>query len=195
MDLTENDIMELLKDYIKTPSGKSVLKEAGMSTTGYSESEMKSIAAELRDSIINAYLSIVRDPGKYFDVSAVKINSPRDQKDGTWKIVMSFTDKALFRHSLYSDWGTSKKGTSTGFTGAGVTDIFSLFTNGYSARKSVYGTWWDNQTNDGDRGNLGLIRSRRYRSANDFISRAVNSFRLKYPDIKISYPSEWGGDI
>lgn len=200
--MTEKDILDMLKDYIDSPQGKSDLKSSGFNISGYSEQEMKQIALELRNAIIEAYLSLVKDQGKYFDTNSVKVNSPREQSDGTWKLSVSFPDKVLFRRSLYSDSPKKGKGatsvkTSTGtgyFTGSGVYDIIGLFTQGYSASRSVYGTWWDNQYDDGDRGNLGLIRSLRHRSSNDFVSRTIEAFKLKYPTIEVSYPSEWGGN-
>ena len=195
MSLTPEDINAMLGDYMKSPEGKKYLKDSGLNVSGYSEQEMKAIAAELRDALVNAYLGVVKDPGKYFDVKLVRINPPREQKDGTWKLILSFPEKTLFRRSLYSDFGTSKKGTSSGFTGSGVTDIWALFSMGYSAKASVWGTWWDNQTDSGDRGELGIIRSRRSRTANPFISNTIRIFMAKYPEINIQYPSEWGGTL
>lgn len=201
--LTEKDIVGMIEGYIKSPQGQADLKKSGINISGYSESEMKEIAADLRDAIIGAYLGVVRDPGKYFDVGATRINSPREQKDGTWKISVTFSDSALFRRSLCSEFPKKSGGatlieTSTGsgfFTGNGVYDIIGLFTQGYSARKNVYGTWWDNQYDDGDRGSLGTIRSLRYRSPNDFVSKTIADFKSKYPNIDVLYPALWGGTL
>lgn len=190
----------MLESYISSPEGKKDLKESGINITGYSEKEMKIIATELRDSIINAYLGVVKDPKKYFDVKATKVNSPREQKDGTWKISVTFSSKALRRRSLYSDAPKKNSGaalvkTSTGsgwFTGAGVEDIIGLFTTGYTAKDSVYGSWWNNQYDDGD-GHF--IRSKRHRDPNDFVSKTIENFKTKYVGIDVSYPALWGGNL
>ena len=57
--------------------------------------------------------------------------------------------------------------------------------------KTVYGYWWDNR-NDNE-GALSSTINRRQREGDDFVTRAVNAFKAKYPGVEVEYPKLWGG--
>jgi len=181
--LSDSDINSIIKNYVNSLDGQSSLEKNGLTLSGYSELEMTALAEELLNDIINAYFGILKETKKYFNVDAVKIGNARKLKNG-WKLIISFPDKILSRKSL-------NRVDGKGFINeAGVYDIFGLFTQGYTARKPVYGYWWDNEANDGER-ETGLVKSLTHRAANPFIINAVNEFRNRHPGIEVTLPSGW----
>lgn len=210
--LSANDFEDLLDDFFQSSEGKDFLKNSNLNLSGYSEAEMKEIASELVNAIVQAYFGVIKESRKYFNTKGVIINKPYNNKDGTWGLTISFPDKILYRHSLYSDAPKKYGGAKTkpldpfsrdskylgDFTGVGVYDIFGLITQGSSISKAVYGSWWDNSTNDGTRKDVKNpihIFPNQKREPNSFIADAIKKFQDKYPLIEISFPKKWGGNI
>lgn len=205
--ITAEDINKELQAYIDTPEGKRDMEETLGVEFGYSETEARLIAEELKFAIINAYKAQLdpRNTERYFNIDLVKVGTARLIKD-CYKVIISFNTKALARRSLHcvGSMGYKKPysvSTSVGqdsFTGEGIQDIFSLFTNGYHASNYAYGAWWDSATDSGERDNpygYITIRSKKSREPNPFIKDTIRSFEEKHPGMEIHFPKEWGGDV
>lgn len=203
--INAGEINKMLADYMKSDSGKKeIAAQTGITFEEYSTDKMKLIAQELSDMIVDAYLSEVKHTGKYFDKSLIRIGVPSNTTKGKVRLRITFDKKALFRQSLVVGDGsygygspyktkypfTSINGFDYYATGEGVYDIVGLLTQGYST-KPVYGYWWDNKNNNEGSGHK--IKNKRTRSGSDFVTRAVNNFKLKYPNIDVVYPKLWGG--
>jgi len=198
--ITENELKELVAQYLKTEDGGKDVEDAGYSFTTYTKEDIYQIAVELRDTLVNAFLSVVREPDAHFDMSGINIGTPTQNKDGQWVIRVLFSDASLYRPSLDRVYGGRVY-----FTGVGVKDIFALFTQGYST-KPVYGFWWSTNGGKGkpswwsystpDKSDNGTeksywIRSKAKREANGFINRSIAEFEKKYPLVHVEYPKEW----
>ena len=165
--ISQREIMKLLKDY-------KVLDDVDLSKQEFNSqllSNVLAIAEELRFEIAQAYAQQVTVGNKNAMLTDVVVRTI-----GKNKVVIEYTDKALFRQSLAR--GQAK------YTGIGIDDILALLTNGYNTNKKVCGFWHGK-----------YIASKTSREPNPFISIAVNKIRQKYGDVIISYPKEWGGDI
>lgn len=194
--ISQNELQGIVEEFLQSSDGKAYLVDNAVNLSGYTEEEMKHMAEELRDRIVDAYLGIVADPAAYFDISGIRINSPR-QGETRWKLNITFSAKSLHRYSLSTNWNDKgvhqkfdKWGDEGNYTGKGVYDIFGLLTQGYST-KPVYGFWADQGGEESSA--HGLIRSLPFRAANDFISRTIIQFKNDYPTIGVRYPALWGG--
>ena len=87
------------------------------------------------------------------------VQKPYMDKDGLWRLEVSFKEGSLERDSLYMDGDDPV-----------LHNIVLLFAKGYNARNHVYG-WWITKW-----GNHGDVRSRRERDGSDFLIQAVNEF-------------------
>ena len=187
--IDENEIMALIKNFVQTKEGQDWLKEQNINVAPFDKDEMIQLANQLKNDIINAFLSIVQDPEKEFKANLVRVYPPKVNKNNQWHLTISFGQKALFRPSLYN-WDSENQQDT--FTGSGVYDIFGLFTQGYVS-KPVYGDWVkDNGHGDWDEV-AHNIRSKTARAANSFITDTINAFKKEHPLIEVEYPKEWGG--
>lgn len=203
MSLSASQYNDILEQWMKTPDGRKYIeKQAGLSS--YSEEEMRQLALELQKMVVAAYKAEVKTSGAdYFDESMIRIGKPVRAAKGRTRLRVIFDSKGLSRRSLYiGDKGSryhyetvlSKGYADDYFTGKGVYDIFGLFTQGYST-KPVYGSWWDNQTDNGEAsfGKSSHMRSLPKRQGSDFITRTIREFTAKYPSVEVEYPRIWGG--
>lgn len=204
--LTASGINKLLIDYMKSDAGKKEIEKQTKETlVDMPDAKMQSIAKELSDMIIDAYLEEVKHSGKYFDRDTIRIGKPHVAAEGKTRVRITFDKKGLFRQSLVvgGDGGPFYKNRGTtqytfrscdGFdyyaTGKGVYDIIGLFTQGYEPTKPVYGYWWDNENNNET---TNWVHNKRSREGSNFVTRAVNAFKTKYPYIDVKYPALWGG--
>lgn len=140
MTQAEKYIMEEIKKYLKTPEGKQVLKENGITQVkgGYVfTEEMQEYGEEMRDILYKHISSVI----KSFKKEDIIINKPHLNKNTGAFISLSFKGKALKRPSLIQQY-YSQNGQPDG-----VEDIILLFSNGYKASSQVYGTWRGKSTN------------------------------------------------
>lgn len=187
---TANEINAILSNWLNSPDGKKAIQNEKKQAlngnrkdgTFLSKAEMIRIGEELKTTVCKAII----DAGiKSFDFNSVIVQPPFENITGEYVVKLIFSDDGLKRKSLWN--GNSKY---NGYTGDGVYDIVGLFSKGYTAKKRVYGLWSNHE-------GLGVIGNKLSRDANDFITKTVNEFIKKYADkgIKVSYPSQWGGDI
>lgn len=191
-DYDSSDIDDLLVEILEDEGfKKEMVSDGDDSVVGYTLAEIKIMADELRTCIVNAYLGIVQDPEKYFDISTTEIEDPKvgysSNKEGivgNVELKITFDGDGLYRESLYNPDGSE----GAYYTGTGVYDIFGLLTRGY-ATKSVVGFWVNPQTGaiHGD----DKILNRRSRVPDAFIRNAVDDFEKKYPGVQITLPPEW----
>lgn len=209
MAIRARDFDNILSKWLKTPEGKqTVFEKANVSP--YTETQMRDMAQELADMIVDAYLATVQHDKKYFDRSTIRVGVPREGKNGSTRLKVTFDRRGLSRRSLAASindpdslddrlgrpltsyrYTTEANGMDYYFTGKGVYDIIGLLTQGYGPVKPVFGYWWDNR-NDNE-GDTRQIANRRQRAGDDFVTRAVNAFKAKYPGVEVEYPRLWGG--
>lgn len=212
MAIRARDFDNILSKWLQTREGKQAVFEKA-NVPPYTEAQMKAMAQELADMIVDAYLSVVRHSDKYFDRSTIRVGKARDGKNGTTRLRVTFDKRGLSRRSYAASlddpddldaryggpvtryrYQTSANGFPYYFTGKGVYDIIGLLTQGYGHDgpvKTVYGYWWDNK-NDNELATESTI-NRRQRAGDDFVTRAVNAFKQKYPGVDVEYPKLWGG--
>ncbi len=209
MSIRARDFDNILSKWLQTPEGKQVVYEKA-NVSPYTESQMRAMAQELADMIVDAYLSVVRHEDKYFDRSTIRVGIPRTGKNGSTRLRVTFDKKGLSRRSYAASlkdvdrldaslgrpltnyrYRTDANGLEYYFTGKGVYDIIGLLTQGYGPVKTVYGYWWDNKYDN--EWNMYSSINKRQRSGDDFVSRAVNAFKQKYPGVEVEYPKLWGG--
>lgn len=193
MPYNADTINKMLYKYIASANGQARLASLGINT---GREQMLSIAKDLKNDIIAAYLRIVSDP-QYakmaFDAAdSVKISVGVAGKSGDNKYIVriQFTNKALARPSLFRDYAFTEQ------TGTGVYDIFGLLTHGVHYDYYRFGIWahLDSGGEYTDDGSPGFIRSVKDRAANTFINDVINKYQAKYPYIEFRWPAEWGGN-
>lgn len=163
-----DDIDELLAEILASDDFAESVKDENF--VGYDEEEIKQLAQELKQSIIEAYLNIVSQ-GAAFDVSTVSVNNYNTKGDEA-SIKITFNGSGLWRPSLFP-----KKYPD------GVYDIFGLIANGYHAERRVFGEW---------RGRR--ISSQTFRAPNDFLQKVASDFELTHDGIQVILPDEWIND-
>lgn len=177
--------MQKLNNFVSSNEGKKFLRDKGI-YAGVTKEEAKEAANVLKKMIIESTVGVCKSSKALLDEYSIKINPVREQKDGRYKITLTVNGEDLRRDSLLtkSPWNGGEP------IGTGVYDIIGLFTQGYKARKYVYG-WWDSESayvrsHSLVNGNPGL-------KSNNFIDRAIIGFKNTYPKYKmdISYPSRW----
>ena len=202
------DANNIISEWIEAPEGMKILN----SMLGiYSQGDYQKIAEELKNSIISGFLNGTRHANyehakHYFDSVEVTVISGAN-KTPTARIF--FPKKSLYRPSLLTntDWWRSgqsytlggkratPKSSTSGFTGKGINDIFSLITNGASSKARVYGRWVYSEGGSDMFESDDIVGSWQYRPTNPIIKNIINDFQAKYPYIKVDYPEEWGGNI
>lgn len=192
--ISANEVNLILRQYLSTSDGQALLKTNGINVSFYDEVKLLQIAEEIKDEIINTFLSITNhaslvDAQDYFGSSYVKIGKVRHLKASD-RVSISFSSHALYRPSLWAM--TSKEHSSAGYTGSGVKDIFALITNGTSKSGNVYGYWtyYDSGT-QGYTGDTNWTRAWLPRIGKPFIQKIINKYESLYPGIKINCPTEW----
>ena len=181
MALSEAYVDGLIKKWMKSSDGKAELKKRGITTTGYSIVQMKAMGEELSNMLCNAIINVGI---KSFASNFVRVDSPMSASDSTYTVQINFPDEILKRKSLW----VGGNGRYSGYVGDGLYDVIGLFTNGYRAGGQVWGYWVGHENNP-------YTGSRVYRAPNSFISKTINAFKAKYPEVNILYPSLWGGTL
>lgn len=192
--ISANEVNSILRQYLSTSDGQALLKNNGINVSFYDEAKLLQIAEEIKDKIINTFLSITNhasliDAQDYFGSSYVKIGKVRHLKAAD-RVSISFSSHALYRPSLWA--GSSEKYPTAGYTGSGVKDIFALITNGTSKSGNVYGYW--SYYDAGEKqyvGNEGWTRAWLPRIGKPFIQKIINKYESLYPGIEIDCPPEW----
>lgn len=174
--ITEEMIMDLLREYANTKKGKEKIKktygidyEDGGTLDGATKKEMVEEAKKMKEILLKHIHG--KDVLPYFKPEAIIIDeNPKKNKDGQWEIKLYFDEKMLHRDSLnleeYSE---------------GLNDIILLFSKGYHARNRVYG-----YTKDTIRGTKEWVKaySRTDREPNPFLKNAVAEFNASGKMVK-----------
>lgn len=159
--ISEEYIMKLVKDYAKSPAGKAAIKKQTGIT--YTEKDPSAVLMTYGEQMKNILYKNVNALIKSITLDDIVVQKPYQDKDGLWKLEVSFKEDSLHRESLdlenYSE---------------GLNNIVLLFAKGYHARNHVYGFWVDKY------GNHGNVRSRKDREGSDFLIQAVNEFNNVY---------------
>lgn len=185
--ISANEINSILEDYLKSNDGQSFLKKQGISVNFYDETQLKHIAENIKNDIINKFLEItnhasVIDAEDYFGSAYVKVGKVRQTKDG-YKVNINFSEHALYRPSLIGRNGKS--------TGSGVDDIFALITNGTSKQGKVYGYWTYYSKGMGYGAQENWTRAWLPRHPKPFIEAIIKKYEAVNPGLKITYPPSW----
>ena len=188
MALSESYVDGLIKKWMKSSDGKAELKKRGITSTGYSLVQMKAMGEELSSMLCNAIIDVGI---KSFASNLVQVDSPMSAGNSTYTVHINFPDEILKRKSLWTGYSRqfpNENGRYMGYSGDNCYDIVGLWTKGWKSNNYAYGYWVGHENN-------GYIRSRIYRAPNSFISKTINQFNAKYPEINILYPSLWGGAL
>lgn len=178
----ETEIMAKLNEFVNSDKDKKFLREKGV-YAGVTKDEAKIVANELKQMLIQSTAGICKSCAFLLDDYDIKVTPIRVLSDGRYKITLTVDKEALRRDSLLTRYGGKP-------IGSGVYDIIGLFTQGYTANKFVYG-YWDSKSayvrsHSLLNGSAGL-------QSHDFIDKAIEGFKLKYPhyQMEISYPALW----
>ena len=162
-----DDIEMLLIEIMESKDFQKSLEASGESLVGYSEQEIRAMAEELKDQVIEAYLGAV-SIGAQFDTSTVSVGDYSSNKEQA-SIKISFDGSGLYRPSLYSEKYPD-----------GVYDIFGLLTHGYTAKGEVYGLWRDKR-----------IASLHKRPPSNFLKMVADEFENTHAGVQVILPDEW----
>lgn len=164
--LSENAINNLLQNWISSAQGQKYFQSKGF--TNYDKKTQYRIALELQNNLLSAMQQLITGFNSSPVISDVSNNC----------VHITFPTESLFRPSLKRKDGKS--------TGAGVYDIIGLFTKGWSYEKSKrpFGYWVGNE-------GIGIIGARNSKKGNPIISKTIDNFKSKYPNIVINYPNKW----
>ena len=186
--LSEKDIMDMLKGYVRDQEVQKELEKQGI-TSGLSKEEMRAIAQDLVDALYQAGRDVVKTQGRSLFWKGWG-------SDGSWKfrvfqkegkVRLSCDDDSLKRKSFAMLDGKQRK--TVGYTGGGVYDIVGLFTRGYRTSRFVTGFWETagvySRSHNID-GEPGL-------APNPFIDNVIDAFKAKYSRevSDVQYPSLW----
>lgn len=189
-------LKEELKKWLNR-HGKSIKKEYGL----YDEVEAKELAKQLVADIEQAFIDAQtwreygeeREDYRFGGRITYKL---KETVDGNICVHIVFPGKYLFRPSLWKD------ASYTSRTGAGIDDIFSLFTHGYSYSKRFPSGWWWSDSRNGEinykttpKGSSLSVMTHAPSTykARPFITATINKFEAEHPNITVSYPEEWHG--
>lgn len=184
--LTQSDVDLIIKNWMESIEGKKHLRSLGVGV--YTPTEMQAIALRLRNDIVSGFFSIQSTPLSSPHAGIMDMRYVTIQNVGENRLEIRFPPSALKRKSLMG---------LRGYTGGGINDIFALFTHGWSAKRYVYGDWYEAEQNgwraEHTRRKDGFIRSRRYYPGNPWISHIITTYEMEYPGLSITYPAAWGG--
>ncbi len=155
--ITEAYINKLIEEYAKSPAGKAEIKrKTGITYTDKDPSAMLTAYGEQMKNILYKHVSALI---KSVTPEDIIVEKPYLDRDGLWRLEVSFREGSLRRDSLDLDDYPE-----------GLDNIVLLFAKGYNARNYVYGWWMTSYGNHGD------VRSRKSREGSDFLIQAVNEF-------------------
>ena len=92
MAIRARDFDSILSKWLQTREGKEAVYQAA-NVSPYTEAQMRAMAQELSDMIVDAYLSVVRHSGKYFDRSTIHVGIPRQGRNGSTRLRVTFDAK------------------------------------------------------------------------------------------------------
>lgn len=164
--LSESGINKMLQNWINSAQGQKYFQSKGF--TNYDKETQYRIALELQNDLLRAMEQLVIGFNSSPVISDVSNNCVR----------ITFPSESLFRPSLERKDGKS--------TGSDVYDIIGLFTQGwsYSKEKRPFGYWVGKE-------GLGIIGARSSQKGNPIISKTIENFKSKYPNVVINYPNRW----
>ena len=156
--LSEEYIMNLVREYASTPAGQKEIKRIyGIEYGGsrLTKSQMMQYGEKLKTTLLDYITPLIKSiTADDIVVGEPQMNKPTKE----WYMNISFKEENLARKSLVE--------------GQRLNNIVSLFTKGYHASKRVHGYW---ETPSGKK----YVASRVQRDPNDFLQRAVDMFNAK----------------
>ena len=155
----EDEINQMLEDYINSPAGKKAIKQYLASKPDDDKSdikEMKKIGEDMKDILYEQISQVI----KSFKKTDIIVGTPV-WNGNAYELPIQFNEEALHRDSLNPEEYPE-----------GVSDIVRLFVYGYTAKGSVRGVWKGHGDEE--------IWSVSHREPNDFMDSAVKVFNLKY---------------
>lgn len=171
--ITEEYIMRLIEQYAQSPSGRAMLKKKygieissdkikhGTKTTSVKPSDMTKYGEEMKRILFSYVNPLI----KSITLDDIVVGAPVKGTNGEWSMQISFRDGSLHRDSLdENDYPE------------GVSNIVLLFAKGYHARDYVYGLWNTTGYKSAHWIYWKDVRSRKDRSGDDFLIKAVNEF-------------------
>ena len=222
MELTARDIMQMLREYSRTPEGKKQIEAHGYGSGDNTDTAwLRELAEELRNDINNAFKRVTTSHAQLTsNLNDIKISTRVKGKNGVI-FTLTFPPYVLGRLSLEVERNINGR-IEYAYTGSnyyhkhaaefsglddryGVYDIIGLFTNGYNIESAVLPKGhWVYADSEGNFMGEALISSsntkvqaRRSREPNDFVKITINNFiqrhRNEFPNLQVEYPVEWGG--
>lgn len=159
--ITENYIMKIVKDYANSPAGKAAIKKKTGLT--YTSEDPSAILVAYGETMKQVLFKRINALIKSVTMDDIIVGKPYQNEYGIWSIDISFRDGSMRRDSL--DLENYQEG---------LKNIVLLFAKGYHARNYVYGWWMTSY------GNHGSVRSRKDRTGDDFLIKAVDEFNKNY---------------
>ena len=161
--LNENDILDLLEEYVRDPKNRQwLLQRQGVEIGGNAD-----VALAVRRALISAIRSVL--PGFKVDGIRVVRNARAESGD---QIDIVIDEAALHRESLYYFKDGVRK------QGEGINDILALFTHGYDLSHRVPYGYWKKHT--GETVRIGALA---HRDANPFLQNLCDQLNVKYAGI------------
>ena len=156
--LSEQYIMQRVREYAKTEAGKvAIRKKYGIEySEGIDLSPYREYGRQMKDILYRHVNALIRSVAS----EDILVSEPKLDAKGSVSVMLSFREGSLRRDSLY------KKGYPDG-----LENIVLLFAHGYQAGNHAYGVWKYGSFTSGR-----PIRSRTDREPNGFLKDAVDEF-------------------
>jgi len=156
--ISEKSIMEKVREYAASPSGRKAIKEKhGIDYVPIdgkvAAARMSAVALKARQILFRYISEVIGN----ISIDDIIIGEPVIKKDGTVQIMLSFREDSLFRQSLQPNRYPR-----------GVDDIVLHFSRGWNAKGAVYGSWHGSDT-----------WSRRAKAPDRFLKDAVEEINLQ----------------
>jgi len=156
--ISEKFIMEKVKEYAASPSGRKAIKEKHgidyMLVDGkVAAARMSAVALKARQILFRHISEVIGS----INIDDIIIGEPVIKKDGTVQIMLSFREDALARQSLQPNKYPR-----------GIEDIVLHFSRGWNAKGAVFGSWHGSNT-----------WSRRAKASDRFLFDAVEEINLQ----------------
>ena len=170
--ITEKKIMEIIKEYAKSPQGKAQIKQKyGVEyAEKVDKDELKQYGEKMK-AILFKHITPLIDS---ISMNDIIVGDVKETKEG-YQLQISFRENSLRRESLYLD----------GYYGdEELQNIVLLFARGYHARDYVYGYW--SKLGQSLSWTQDRIRSKKDREPNPFLKEAVAEFNSSAKGLAIA---------
>lgn len=165
--ISEKYIMNLVREYAKTPKGKAEIKRKyGVDYMGdeIDRNELIKYGERMKEILFTHVNRLIRS----IRIDDIVVDPPVIDTKGRYTMNIRFKDGVLHRESLYSE----------GYPD-GLGNVVLLFARGYHARDYVYGS-----------GESNSMRSKKDRAPNNFLYDAVSDFNTMAKGIAVAQLSD-----